>query len=208
MYIDIPVKNKLNLSSSFGTYVLKKIIPPESFPLLLKIEPVMKGIPSSLLNKTFTLKANEILGNNGALSLKVTADGKMKDYMVFIDNKPVEDPSDIPLLSTGFHQLAVRSEYYREVTSRFAIKAGETTNLEITLTPYNPTVQFDFPEGSKAFLDGKKLVQPSGTVSSITPGEHLISISIGDYNISKKFTVKKDKLYKISLFLDIFIKEN
>ncbi len=209
MFIDIPVKKKLDIGSSFGTYVLDTAIPLDAFPLLIKIEPVMKGIPSSLLNKVFHLRARKILSNNGALSLTIdTGKNKQKEYSVLIDNKPVVDPENIPLLSAGFHQLMVRSDYYKEFTTRFAVKAGETTNLDIVLTPYNPTVQFDFPEGAKAYLDGNKLETPQGTVSSITPGEHLISVSIGDYNISKKFTVKKDKLYKISLFLDIFVKEN
>ena len=209
MFIDIPVKEKLDISSSFGTYVLKDTIPRDAFPILIKIEPVMKGIPSSLLSKVFHLRVSKILSKNGALSLNVdTGKDKQKKYSVFIDNKPVEDPGNIPLLSAGFHQLMIRSDFFKEVTTRFAVKAGETTNLDIVLSPFNPTVQFDFPEGAKAYLDGNKLETLSGTVSSITPGEHLISVSIGDYKISKKFTVNKDKLYKISLFLDIFIKEN
>lgn len=208
MYIDIPVRQDLKAASSFGTYVLDTVIKKDSFPLLIKIEPVMKGIPSSLLSKVFTLKLKKILSNEGAVSLKVDTGGKDSSYSVFIDGKQVKDIANIPLLISGFHQLSIKSEYFKEYNAKFAVKPGETTELNVALTPYNPTVQFDFPEGSKAFLDGKKLETPPGAKNSISPGEHMISISIGDYNISKKFTVKKDKFYKISLFLDIFIKEN
>lgn len=120
----------------------------------------MKGIPSSLLSKVFTLKLKKILSNEGAVSLKVDTGGKDSSYSVFIDGKQVKDIANIPLLISGFHQLSIKSEYFKEYNAKFAVKPGETTELNVALTPYNPTVQFDFPEGSKAFLDGKKLETP------------------------------------------------
>ncbi len=208
MYVDIPVKAVPREKSSFGTFILKDKIPESSFPLIIKIEPVMKGIPSSLLSKTFKLKTKSMIIQKGAVSLSIDTKGHEGSYSIEIDNHAVESPENPPLLKPGIHQLNVYSDYFREYTAKFAVKAGQTTTISVELEPYNPTVQFDFPEDAKSFLDGKKLEFVPGEKTSITPGEHVISVTVGDYTISKKFTVKKDKFYKISLFLDIFIKEN
>ncbi len=209
MYVDIPVKAMPQEKPPFGTFILKKKVPESSFPLIIKIEPVMKGIPSSLLSKTFKLKTRNIMIQKGALSISIDRKGHNgSSYRIEIDNHSIESPENLPLLKPGIHQLNIYSDYFREYTTKFAIKAGQTTTISVELEPYNPTVQFDFPEDAKSFLDGEKLEFTPGEKTSITPGEHVISITIGDYTISKKFTVKKDKFYKISLFLDIFIKEN
>lgn len=208
MYLDIPIRKLFSGSVSPGTYSMKEKISPERFPVVVKIEPVMKGIPSSLLEKVFKLKVSSKVTQKGSVTINVDTGESNKSYSVHIDKKPVDPDKDLPLLAPGIHQLKISSDYYEEYISNFAVKAGQTTTLSVTLKPYLPTVQFDFPEGSVIFLDGEKVSVASGIITPISRGEHVVRITIGDYNLSKKFTVQKDKNYKISLFLDIFVKEN
>ena len=208
MYIDIPVRTLFSRTSSPQTYVIKKLIPGKQFPLILKIEPVMKGIPSSLLSEHFKLKITTILTQKGSVSLRINPGKHPESYVVRIDNNPVAIQKGEILLTPGIHQLKVSSDFYEEYTSNFAVKAGHTTAMDITLHPYQPTVQFDFPQGALLYLDGKKMTVSPDKKQAITPGEHVVRITIGDYTLSKKFTVLKEKSYKLSLFLDIFVKEN
>ncbi len=208
LYIDIPVKKLFPRQKSLDTYILKRKIPQKQFPLILKIEPVMKGIPSSLLFEHFKVKISSIIIQKGTVTLHIKTGKSPKEYTVTIDNKPFDPQTPNTLLAPGIHQLKINSDLYEEYTSNFAVKPGQNTTINITLQPYHPTVQFDFPEGSVLYLDGKKITVSPDKKQSIAPGDHVVRITIGDYTLSKKFTVLKEKNYKISLFLDIFVKEN
>ncbi len=208
LYIDIPVKKLFPRASSMETYVIGHTIPLNRFPLILKIEPVMKGIPSSLLSEHFKLKITSTIIEKGSLTLHIHTGKTKKSYTVTIDNKPFDPQVPNTLVSPGIHQLKIRSDAFEEYTSNFAVKPGQNTTMDITLQPYHPTVQFDFPKDAVLYLDGRKMTVIPGRKLSIEPGDHVLRITIGDYTLSKRFTVQKEKTYKISLFLDIFVKEN
>ncbi len=208
LYIDIPVAKLFARTSSMETYVIKHNVLPHRFPLILKIEPVMKGIPSSLLSEHFNLKISSIIIPKGSLTLNIKTSKASKSYAVTIDNKPFDPHIPETVIASGIHQLKINSDFFEEYTSNFAIKPGRNTTIDITLKPYRPTVQFDFPKDSILYLDGKKITVSSDKKQPINPGEHVVRITLGDYTLSKKFTVLKEKNYKLSLFLDIFVKEN
>ncbi len=208
LYIDIPVTKLFSQTSSTETYVLKKMVTLQHFPLVLKIEPVMKGIPSSLLSEHFKLKISSSIIQKGSVTLNIDTGKADKNYTVTIDKKPIDPHAHENIISSGIHQLKISSDFFEEYTSNFAVKPGQNTTMDITLQPYHPTVQFDFPKNSILYIDGKKISVIPGEKQPINPGEHVIRISLGDYTLSKKFTVLKEKNYKLSLFLDIFVKEN
>ncbi len=208
MYLNIPVAKSFSVSPSPGTYILNRLISTEHFPIILKIEPVMKGIPSFLLNEQFRLTVKSIIMQKGSLTLHILDKGKKGNYSIHIDNKSIVYDNKEIMLTPGIHQLKINSDFYQEHISNFAINAGRNTKLDITLKAYNPTVQFDFPKEFSLYLDGQKIKIIPGEKREISPGEHVVLITVGDYTLSKKFTVLKEKKYKLSLFLDIFIKEN
>ncbi len=96
----------------------------------------------------------------------------------------------------------------KNAVGSFVISRGNTTKLDITMEQLLPTVIFEAPEGSEIILDGEKIDLLASKVLKIKPGDHVVRMKLGDYSLSKKFTIDAEKKYKISLFLDILIQEN
>ena len=205
MFITIPILKTLARDLIPGS-ILTETVLQSGFPLLLSVNPVMKGIPESVLKSIFKLKIKPIISNKGILNLKVFSTPKDSPYTIFIDDKKtLKEPSYI--LEEGIHQLKIVSEGFKEISRSFVINQNDTTKIELELKPLLPVVIFEAPSGAKIILDGKKIDIVDGIGIQLTPGEHVVRIEMGDYFISKKFVVSQEKNYKISLSLDILVQD-
>lgn len=206
MFISIPMTQALNNNLLPGSIVTNKIDFTET-PLLLSISPVMKGIPSSVLLSTFKLEIIPMLSNKGILSLNIDNPDSGKNYTIILNGKQIKQKSEY-ILEEGIQHIIVKSPFYKEISRSFVISRGEITKIDIILEQLISTVRFEAPGGAVVILNGEKINSFAGKDIDINPGEHVVRMEMGDYFLSKKFTVEMDKNYKISLFLDILVQEN
>ncbi|NOY09999.1 MAG: PEGA domain-containing protein [Spirochaetes bacterium] len=211
IYVRIPVQTdkKAGRGSRENIFSVKKPVSISDFPLLITIQPVMKGIPDKAFTKEFYISAAPEVINRGflELSIKKPEDFKNEQYSVFIDGKEVNNKNKPVELDAGIHELLIQSASFEKVTSAFTIEAGKTNSMNIILKQNISTISFEAPENAVVYLDGTKLAPYQLKRIRIKGGEHLIRIKIDDYSLTRKVTVKKNKTYKVSLVFDMLIKE-
>lgn len=204
MFISIPMTSVVNTDLIPGSIVSKQINQTD-FPIIISINPVMKGIPNSVLSSIFDLKIIPVLSSKGILELNIT--GANNEHTIILDGKKLVKTKEYNL-EEGIHQLVIQSYNFEEVSQSFVITRGKRTRLNFVLKQLFPTVMFEAPEGSEIILDGEKITSSLSKAMEVTPGEHVVRMKLGDYSLSKKFTINAQKKYIISLFLDILIQEN
>jgi hypothetical protein len=206
MFISIPMSQNTNndlIPGSFITDILDQTVSP----LLISIIPVMKGIPSSVQSSIFKLEVIPVLSNKGILDLSINGSPSENLYNIILDGKQVTNKTEY-ILEEGLHQILIQSDIYKEINRSFVISRGIVTDINLFLEQLISTVLFEAPDGVIIILDGKKLNSFPGIKIDIEKGEHVVRMELGDYFLSKKFTIEKEKDYKISLSLDILIQEN
>ncbi|MCK5675131.1 MAG: PEGA domain-containing protein [Spirochaetales bacterium] len=204
IFISIPMIMTSNNDLIPGSLLTKQVNKTE-FPIILSVSPVMKGIPSSVLSSIFKLEILPVISTKGILDLNLS--GSENKYTIILDGKEILYKKEI-ILEEGIHQIIINSVNFKEISQSFVISRGNTTKLEIIMEQLLPTVIFEAPEGSEIILDGEKIDSSPSKAFEIKPGDHVVRMKLGDYSLSKKFTVDAEKKYKISLFLDILIQEN
>jgi hypothetical protein len=212
LYVNIPLTKN---SSNTGylppdRFVVSSPISEKNFPLLISIQTVMKGIPDSVLEKSFYISMEPELEKKGVLqlSLKKPAGFEEEGYEVMVDDALLEGMEPEYVFETGIHSLKVRSEAFKEENTSFSIEAGRTTRVEIVLQRSKPVLTIDMIEGASFYLDGEKLSLAAGEEMVIDEGAHTMLIKIGEQTITKKIDVMSGKRYNIFLIFDIKVKEN
>ena len=188
------------------------VIKDNQFPIIIMIQPVMKGIPDKDLERDFLFTIKPDIAKKGILELSLNKpDGyETMDVQIFLDEKLVS-LHDFPMvLDSGIHRIKTNSDVFKEEVVSFAITSGETESVEIVLEPNLTTLIFNIqpPEGSSLYLDGEKIdVFPEKKIE-LTTGEHTIRLKVGEYSMTKSFVAEAGKSYTLSLILDIDLKEN
>lgn len=213
LYIQIPVSADNTLTAAQGTHVVKTVCKPEEFPVVLSILPVMKGIPTDVYSAKLELSVKPVYFAKGKLNLTLQnrETGEKLDISsgtLSIDGKVFRDISKPFQLRTGIHTLSVDLPGYSKETINFSLEDGKTSNITLEISRTVPTFSIEAPREAKVFIDGTLYEGIHGRIEEIAPGSHTVLFKIGDYSISKKFEIKEGKNYNISLFFDIFIKED
>ena len=123
----IPARKGHGLKASPYVSIPTGIVPPEAFPLLFRIWPVIKGLPEELEQLRFSLTAKPILTDEGALKLTLRYPEKLKDRNVTlrIDDE-VRDPAIKEfMLKEGEHNLVIVSDDYRNESRAFTVERGK-----------------------------------------------------------------------------------
>ena len=212
LYIEINLGNQ-RVNTDYlppGTYSPPKIVEPGHFPLLFTIQPVMKGVPDSVLSKNFYINIEPDVEKKGILDLSVTKPEGFDDqvYEVIIDDELMEEATVEFILDTGIHQLKVISEQFKEETTSFTIESGKTTKVDLLLEKSISVLTMDIIEEAVVFIDGERINLLSGEEKPLATGTHTILIKVGAQTITKKIDIKSGKRYNLSLIFDIEIKEN
>ncbi len=105
------------------------------------------------------------------------------------------------------HQLEVVSDAFQKETASFAVGPGQTTRLEIALSPVASFLSVDSVAGAVVYLDGERVELAPGERRQLTEGIHTIRFKLGETNVSRKIEVRKGHNYHVSLALDLVIKE-
>jgi hypothetical protein len=208
-YIDLPLGSSDSWErSSLNSIILNPSPDADGFPLLLTIDPVMKGIPSHISSSSFEMTLTPVLIEKGALKLSFSPGEASEAVEVRIDGRRVALTNGRLYLSPGIHTLDVVSDEFLPYNQSFGIEQAKTTNLDIELRPATSFIRFDAPEEAIVFFDGLEIDPDTQGTFETDPGEHVVLVRIGDYSVSKKIDVKGGKNYKVSLFFDILINDN
>lgn len=212
-YVKIPVTEGQKSSPvSPGMLGVADVIKPDSFPLILTIQPIMKGVPDSVFDRKVFLNTKMDIEKKGLLDVILIkpAGFEKKSASILLDEEKT-DLTEFPLeLPSGLHKIAVVSSVFKPTTMNFALNPGQETTLEVALEPSISTLSIESLEGATVYLDGKKLGLDSARGGSIelTEGSHTIRFKLGEYSISKTFSVMMGKNYSLSLLFDIELKED
>lgn len=202
--LQIPLdKNNSIKENQYSTKI--DTIPSKSAKtIFLRFQPIMKGIPEETLNAKIGVSVRPILTDKGKLSLSLSsADKQLKQYSVYIDDRPIDTTKDI-ILSTGHHNLSIISEDYRNEVRKFYIEQAKTTNIEIDLKGVEPTLLINAPDGTLVYLDDKPCKE-IGKEFIISEGEHSVKFIVGSYEVVRTITATKGKTYKANFEIDLTI---
>ena len=192
-----------------GAIVAATPLKLSAFPLVLTIQPIMKGIPDSMFSRKFFITVKQELAKRGLLDLRIVKPEGFEDVEIaaILDDQEIS-LSEMPLeLDSGLHKLLVNSDSFKPATTSFALNPGQISSLELILEPNISTLSIESLEGASVFLDGRKLSRNESGRIQLTEGVHNIKFKLGDYSVSKKFTVVDGKNYSISLLFDIALSE-
>ena len=208
-YIRIPLAEGGDLSSSVPI-LSSDVITPEDFPVLLGIQPVSKGIPDSVLSRKFFLSVVPIIEPRGLLELDLQRPkGFEEDSVELLVDDQFAHIDEFPLiLDAGTHRLDTRSDVFLPVSASFSVDPGQTTRLDVRLEPNVAIVTVESLAGATVYLDGNKVILAGNEKLLLTDGPHTVRFKIGEYSVSRKFSVNKGKNYRITLVFDVEIKED
>ena len=205
----IPTSASSGLKSSPYAKALGTAALPSSFPLLVRIMPVVKGMSEEQERMVFQISVKPILSDEGIIKLKFHYPEQLKGkpFTVLVDDVLIPDPSGELLLKQGEHHLAVLSEDYRNESRLFAVERAKTLELNIALQDPTPLLIFEAPQNARIFLDNAP-VFPGKDPLPVEPGLHEVKINLGDYTITKTFIAQRGKNYTIPLAVDINVIES
>jgi len=206
-FFDTDVVN-LDLKGESKDEILKELIST------LELDEKSEGILFKMLKRRENLGSTGI-GRGIAIphcrSLVVNrlriAFGRKKDGIDFnaIDDQPVQVDSEY-LLAPGIHRVALTSERYQDQALTVGVEQGHVTSLRIPLLLALATVNYTAPRGSRVYVDGTALDAESGDFTAV-PGEHTIVVVVGDYTVTRRFSVAEGREYNLAVTMGVAIEE-
>ncbi len=207
-YIRIPVVYDHSLTASGDTEVLNEPILPTHFPLALTLLPLMKGIPDAAFSVELLVRARPLLRDEGKLELTVDHGSiAADDFSIFLDGKPQDQREGAFLLPTGIHEILVEAPGGHRQAEEFVILQGQTNHLTITLEESLPRLSIEIPQDAEVLLDGSPPNAESGVPFEISPGKHTILFRLGEYKLTKEFTLQRGDKAQISLNMEILLEK-
>ncbi|MDR0375177.1 MAG: hypothetical protein LBH85_05575 [Treponema sp.] len=203
----LPIRSDHGLRASPYATVSNRIVQPSSFPLLVRIMPIIKGISEEIEKMTFTLTVKPILSAEGALSLAFRYPEQLqgKPFILLIDDTLIENVNTLHFLKEGEHHLTILSDDFRNETRKFFIERTKILELTIDLQDPTPLIFFEAPERTIIYFDNEPVNAAKPLAAE--PGKHEIKIQLNDYLIIRPIIIQKGKTYKISLLVDLNISE-
>lgn len=189
-------------------------VPARSFPLALSIVPQMKGLSETLEASEFSLLVRPVTRDSGAIVVRyVREDGSMfdpegaraPDFSVILDDAPTSVRGEY-LVSPGLHRIRLQSERYQDQEITVGVDRGTSVTVDLPLELSLARISYTAPRGSVVYINGRELDAARGDFT-VPPGEHTIVLVLGDFTVTRRFTVVEDRDYSISVALDVTVKE-
>jgi hypothetical protein len=206
----IPVRKDHGMKTSPYAAALPLVL-PKDFPLIVRLMPAIKGLPEALEKAEFSIKAKPVVREEGRVSLALEWGAGLdpgSPIEVSVDGAPVADFKKPIALKAGEHSLRITGPDVRDEYIAFRLERGQRLALTALLKDVVPRLVLEFPEKTKVDMDGKKVEAEPGTEFTVSPGEHVLTFSVGDYSIQRKLLVKRGKTYRVSLLVDLRVEES
>ena len=204
----IPLHTSHGLRTTSFVTVPSAVTPADTFPLLFRLTPVVKGITNELETMSFDFTARPILNDEGAVKLipRYPPQFRGRPFTVLIDDVLIDNISEQHFLREGEHHLVILSEDYRNESRRFVVERAKILDLIIELHDPTPLIIFEGPQNALVFLDNVPVLRNQEPIA-VEPGLHEAKIQIGDYTIIKTLNVQRGKTYRVALEVDLTIYE-
>jgi hypothetical protein len=205
----IPMVSNHGMKASPYASMPAGIVLPSSFPMLIRIMPVIKGLSDEIETLKFQINAKPIFNDLGAVKI-ITRYPQMlqgKPFTLIIDDNVIEDLNAELLLTEGEHSLAIISDDYRNESRRFIVERTKILDLAIELQDPTPLVIFEVPENTRVYFNSQEVTDIKTPYPTV-PGEHQVRFQVGDYSIIKPLLVQKGKTYRVDLTIDVNVSES
>jgi len=206
--IQIPLQKNHRLKTSPYSTVLSAVVNPSSGPLVLRLLPVMKGLPENIENLIFHTRIKPLLADEGGFTLKLVYPGEEQSPVsIRVDETIYNIAEDMVILPPGTHQLSVVSEQYRSEVRMFTVEQARVTELEVALKDTTPLLFLAAPDTAEIFVDDVQ-IEDRTIPLQLSPGEHLVLFRIGDYELTRSVLAEKGHDYTVSMIVDIKVTES
>ena len=207
LYIRIPFRKDHNISVDAYSHLLPQVIRPDELPLMITVLPILKGIPKSAFDNYITVSTTPLWRNEGILNVNISNNSGIPEEIITIsvDGNEIDADENITV-EPGIHNIRISSTHAPMVEKKVIIAAGETLVLPIELNYRPPRMTLNFPAEAQILFDGALLEinENSGTVE-IEAGEHEITAILGDYKISRRFSISPAGQVNIELQVDLSV---
>ncbi len=212
--IQIPLHPEAEVNASAAVTVLDHLLSPNDLPLAMTVVSLMKGLPPQIAAEKISVVVRPVARRIGSVRvLFILEDGSefqteshlAPEFDLRIDDAPVQIESEY-LLEPGLHRLSLTSERYQDQNLTFGIEQAQSARLRVPLLPALATVSYTAPRGSRVYVDGRALESETGDFTA-RPGEHTIVVVVGDYTVTRRFSVVEGREYNLSVTMDVAIEE-
>lgn len=205
--IRIPLKEPYNFTRNGNS----EIIPYSSSlclsPFMLRLNPVMKGLPDDIEGARFTVIARPLLIAEGGLKINLQyPDKEQKPVSVQLNGDYLAKYTELQLRQPGQYSLQINSDAYRTETRTCVVERGKTTQLDIQLKSITPLLRIQAPENVMIMLDGEEITL-ANTPIPLESGSHIIMCKIGTYQLTRQIIVEEGKSYLLTFTMDMLIQE-
>lgn len=179
--------------------------------IAITILPVMKGLPSEVLNQPFTLTTRPLLTAVGGLELSaVTHDNRPIDNAVLdemgltveLDRYGSIQLDERVYIRPGIYQVVLNREGILFDATQVGVERGTNQHYVITLPRPKSTVRFTVPDFVTIRLNGEQIDDPS---ISLPPGEYSVELSFETYQKQYDLTVQAGRHYDFTVGLEVLL---
>ena len=176
-------------------------------PVMLRLNPVMKGLPDDFERASFTVIIRPLLIAEGGLQLKLQFPEKeQKPVTVQLNNEYLTQFEDLQLLLPGTYSISISSDAYRTEMRSCIIERGKITQLEVQLKSITPLLHIQAPENVAVFLDNQEIMLSKEPLP-VAVGGHTIVFKMGTYELTRQITVEEGKTYEMTMTMDVLLQE-
>ena len=204
----IPLRQSHGLRTNPYVTVIAGIPQTETFPLLFRLTPVVKGTTNELENMTFNITVRPILSDEGAVRLipRYPPQLRNRPFTVLIDDVVINNHAEQIVLKEGERHLVILSEDYRNESRRFIVERARVIDLIIELQDPTPLIIFEAPQNALIFLNNVPVTGNREPIP-VDPGQHEARVQIGDYTLIRTLNIQRGKTYHVTLDVDLTIHE-
>ena len=206
-FIRIPFTEDNGITSDALTDVLPQPVGINQFPLIVTVLPVMKGVPDSAFQENLNISVVPLWKDEGALTVSVAnPSGNPEEVIdITVDGEKVE-PDEEHIVPAGIHRVRISSTHAPTVEKTIAIEPGQVAKLSLPLNYHPPELTVRIPEGALILLDGEAVqAEENLAIMETTPGDHVITYSLGNLEVNRHFTVRPGGKVVIDLVIAIEI---
>ncbi len=212
--LQIPLHPEAEVNASAAVTVLDHLLSADDLPLAMTVLSLMKGLPSEIAATRFPVVVRPVARRMGSVQVSFILEDDSEfqidsylapEFTLEIDGIPVQIEPEY-LLEPGLHRLSLTSDRYQDQNLTIGIEQARSTRLNVPLLPALATVNYTAPRGSRVYVDGRAL---EGEIGDFTapPGEHTIVVVVGDYTVTRRFSVEEGREYNLSVDMDVAIEE-
>lgn len=207
--VQFPTTEKNDLSSSAYAKLLPYTYKPDDGFILVRLQPIMKGLSVEFENAVFTITVKAIYTNEGGLKVNVKFPNTPSPIKLSLNENPVKLPEKDTFLklAVGEYTLVLEAENYRTELRNIEIKQAEILKLDIDMRSIIPLLYVFVPDGVEVFLDREKIATQKQPIE-LSAKKHTLKLKLGTYEVLREINAEEGKTYTVTMDIDVDLKES